>query len=299
MTFLTWEEQQIASVHQFCLHDAIVVQDLEEYTFHAPRVGFFLDDSLTPDGDTNPVTRFDEDVRTHNIPHRPASRPFLGTLDALAAELICQVLWRLDMYSLLEFRSVNQHARDLVEAFPPYRSVAAFPMLLGAVKALRCRSWSIESLISCILNPRCSFCGNHGDLVYLVTPERWCYPCFLDDTKNFIPVMPPTSEMTEEAALKILKRVLHVQCSPGHYGMRGEGYLHHQLVIFDRRALYRALLDTFDKYRFDERLHLLRYAVVLRAPYWDTYTQRFEEGLCRACATQRWKYWRGHSQIRH
>ncbi len=50
-------------------------------------------------------------------------------------------------------------------------------MLLGILLYMRCRSFSLSALIACIDNYKCVNCDNFGDMFYLITAERVCYPC--------------------------------------------------------------------------------------------------------------------------
>jgi hypothetical protein len=288
MAAIRWTQETQGIGILFPVDGVEAVQDFEEYTFHAPRPGFFLGDSLAPCGHENPVSRYERKNRSDNIKSSPSFPPFLGNLDHLPSELLCQVFTYLDICSLLTFRRVNQYAMEVVNSFPSFRSIYNFPKLLGAVEALQCRSWTAEAMMHCVLDERCR-CGHFGDLLYLVTPERWCYKCWLDcsdlGVQRFKPPM-----MAGEEGLSLRQHVPNVRLSVGYYGLNAKAAVSEPIVAFDMRALRCALPAACDWYGHDVRRgHPLRYTTVIRAPYWDAHSARFEEGFhCRACASQGW-----------
>jgi hypothetical protein len=275
----------------FSVDEGRAIHDFEEYTFRAPRPGFFLGDSLAPNGDINPVVRFEQDNREKKIPPCPSSRPYLGALDTLATELLCQICLHLDICSLLAFRCVNRHAKDVVDTFPPIRFLATFPKLLGAIQALQCRSWTVEALLHCVLDERCSVCGYFGDFLYLVTPERWCYRCWYKD-KTLGVQRVPSSVISQKEVLSTYQNVPNVRLSEGYYGVWGRVLLPRPMLVFDLRAIQGALPAASSwPHATVEKDHALRYTAVIRAPYWDAHAARFDEGFfCRACSSQGWTF---------
>jgi hypothetical protein len=154
-----------------------LVTDFDEYTFREPRPGFFLgDDSRTASGDINPILPFSLDGE--GIPECPTSPPFLGTLDKSPFEILNQILMQLDLLSLVAFRGINQRSRKTIDSLKAFQAVTAFPKLLGAVLRLQYRFFDLETPIKCIRDPNCRYCGHFGDMLYLITAERWCYKCW-------------------------------------------------------------------------------------------------------------------------
>lgn len=164
---------------QISVERGTLVADFDEYTFRAPRPGFFIgDDSRTPSGEINPITQFRRDG--DGIPECPPSSPFLGSLDRLPVKILPQILPYLDICSLAALRSVNQRSREIVDSLRTFWAVAAFPKLLDAVLQLQCRFFDLETLAGCIRDPTCSYCSHFGDMFYLITAERSCYKCWRD-----------------------------------------------------------------------------------------------------------------------
>jgi hypothetical protein len=186
---------------------------------------------------------------------------------------------------------MHQHVKNAIEDWPSFRTIVAFPKLLAAAEALQCRSWTIETLLRCIHDERCISCGHFGDLMYLVTPERWCYRCFLKDPQLAVKGL-KLENLGQEQADIAHRLAPKVQLVPGYYGWKAEGILRESKLAFDQRALLRLLPDSKEwlNSKVDEG-HPIYYAAMIRAPYWNKSTLRFEEGLiCRACASQGWVY---------
>lgn len=280
--------QQHAMIGHSSEH-GVVVTDFDEYTFQAPRPGFFLGDSFGEGGSDNPVSICAQNNDPSSIPVGRISLPFLGSLDSFPTELLCHVLGYLDFCSLIQFRRVNQHAMRVVDSLPPFHWVSTFPQLLGAAEALECRSWTLETMMHCILDERCSVCGNYGDILYLVTPERWCYKCWLSNRALVVQrISNRLSPMTEKQQTFALQNIPHVRLSIGHYGINGDVSTTDRMLAFDQRALKRYIPDLSSwPGHVVKSGHALRYTTVIRAPFWDIDKECYEEGfLCRACATQ-------------
>jgi hypothetical protein len=265
------------------------VQDFEEYTFQAPRPGFFLGDSLAPAGGDNPVLQFEQRNSKEQIPSGRSSRPFLGNLDSLPTELLLQICTYIDICSLLAFRRVNHHALHIIDSFPPFRSISTFPKLLGAAEALQCRSWSIQAIVHCVLDDRCSVCGHYGDLLYLVTPERWCYKCWLSSDDLVVQRFKPPMMSEQEGSLAC-QHIPNVRLSIGYYGLTGTVPGTEKNIAFDQRVLRRTLPTSCNWHGHNvKKGHPLRYGTVIRAPYRDCQTGHYEESFfCVACASQGW-----------
>jgi hypothetical protein len=120
-----------------------------------------------------------------------------------------------------------------VNNFPPFRSVAKFPRLLGAINTLQCHSYTIETLTRCVFDERCNICGNFGDFVYLVTPERWCYSCFLNEPNLGAQRIAP-SIMAQDKALQAYPHIPCARLSEGYYGLTGKIPVKQPQIVFDQ-----------------------------------------------------------------
>ncbi|KAH6680575.1 hypothetical protein B0J14DRAFT_557923 [Halenospora varia] len=289
------------SEEQLSFKSSILVTDFDEYTFRAPRPGLFLgDESRTPSGELNPITQF--------------------RLEAFEGDDLC---------SVVAFRSVNQRSRAIVDSLQSFQDVTSFPKLLGAALLIKASFFTLDQLAQCISNPKCTFCDHFGDLLYLITAERWCYACWrgnhtldVQHVPRTIPVLgpitrsqhahcrfggppilpemecsDPSPETLELNALRDHGHIPHVYLPVGYIGARAISYQTWPRLAFDQRAFYdrdeedkpnpRWLLEKTPSTILNYDPDPLRYAALIRAPYFDNLTQSWEEGfLCRACAAQ-------------
>ncbi|PVI00143.1 hypothetical protein DM02DRAFT_709153 [Periconia macrospinosa] len=293
------------------------VHDLDEYTFRAPRPGLFLGD-FPARSEKNRIclVKSPEKSADQMLPQQPIYDVTRNRLEALSPELICAVVPHLDIFSLFSFWATSRTLKNVIEAWPAFRRLTAFPRLLSSAIALQCRFWTVGDLIRCIQDERCACCGEFGDIMYLVTPERWCLSCFLKVLT--LVVYPEETQIPGgQETLDALKRVVsHVHLVPGAYGAgKPHGKVHDAYLVFDLRALepfFPAPSHWMLPWKlFPAPSHLklpwklfpnsvdwmhclkpyesrpFRYTTIVRAPYWNKLKLRFEEGLmCRACSSQ-------------
>lgn len=267
-----------------------VVVDFDEYTFRAPRPGYFLGDCRAPNGDLNPVT-LAAPLEGAPIPQCRPIPPYLGVFDRLPFEMTAHILLNLDIFSLIAFRAVNQRAKWTVDSLPEFQAVDAFPKLLASISTLQSRGFDLKTLAACIRNPACRYCGHFGELLYLVTAERWCYKCFRSKRRLMVLLAPVPRAATADTSgveEELKQRIPHVLVPSSYYGDNEIMSADKALLAFDYRA-FRARADSpaWKNPRTGSSLHPCRYMAVIRGPYFDEHTQSFEEGFhCRACAYQ-------------
>lgn len=152
----------------------ITVSSFDEYTFRAPRPGYFLgDESTYPNGNlccfANICLTDDGESKV------PTDHQQLSILHRLPAELLIKIILSLDLCVVTMLRGTARFVKSFIDSMPIFRSVVEFPKLLGAVLQLRCCSFDLQTLGRCLVNLKCLYCGNFGDMLYLITAERWCY----------------------------------------------------------------------------------------------------------------------------
>jgi len=201
-----------------------------------------------------------------------------------------QILLDLDIFSLVAFRSVNQRAKGMVDSLPAFQAVVAFPKLLPSILVLQSRFFDLKTLVACIRRPACSYCGHFGELLYLVTAERWCYSCFRANHQFQVLLAPSPSTTTDDTAnVEALKqRVPHVLVPAGYYGIYALKSSDTAALAFDHRAFAATPgSPAWANPTVGGGPHACRYMAVIRGPYFDEQTRSFEEGFhCRACAYQ-------------
>ncbi|KAK8079769.1 hypothetical protein PG997_007587 [Apiospora hydei] len=253
----------------------------------------------------NPVRLFRSHERA--LSDRPPWPLELGTLNALPLEILQQIMYELDMCSLLTFVGTNRSCGHIVTTLQDFKLVVSCPQLAGAVYQLRCRSFGLRQLAASIRSPECNCCGRFGDLFYLITAERLCYHCWRSD-RYWKAIFPNGGGGRRRALSTGLQRdaiaagLPHVSVPPGSYGAMGEGVMKERQIAFDRTSFF-ARLDTqrqqcgkaggdggdgccILEYRSAEP-DVSSYVATVRAPYFDETSQIWEEGFfCRACASR-------------
>lgn len=243
------------------------IASCQDVGYRCPRPGFFLGDDgsmstgkvLTPADELS--TKWD-----------------LGRLGVLPLELLHQIvddLAETDIRALVALRNCNRAAAAVVESYPDFQTVAAFPRALGALVRLAPEpsrtpasavsapsnnnsQVSLRALAKCLRTTSCASClrqreasGDstsnvpYGDYIYLLTPERVCYSCFRSQPEYL-----PVARFAEAAGNRLPQ--LHQQhkdlldnqpltkitVPTGRYGVLAR--LTQPVDLFDRRQVYAA-----------------------------------------------------------
>lgn len=237
-----------------------------------------------------------EEFRAHvDIRNADPSSQSIGLFDRLPMEIMDEILPNIDVCSLVAFRDINRRTKFIVDSLPMFKLVVSFPGLIYAVLELQCRFFSLGELVRCIHNPKCHYCDHFGDMLYLITARRMCYPCWTE--KENVPMIIPfeldnEEQVTSRIAIKLYGHVPHILLSPGTYGVRGAIGFNRPRVAFDQRG-FQADPETpsWEITRAERRPHTLSHMVTIRAPYFENSTGTWEEGfMCRACAYEGWDY---------
>ncbi|KIW67792.1 hypothetical protein PV04_07020 [Phialophora macrospora] len=111
----------------------------------------------------------------------PAKKPWasLGILGTLPSEIQYQVFAVTPISTLFDLRATNSHARQLIEQWPPFRTV----MTEGsdAIRALLATGagnlWTAQQVVDVLFTTQCEFCGEHGEIIQLLKLKRCCFRC--------------------------------------------------------------------------------------------------------------------------
>ncbi|KAL2261635.1 hypothetical protein VTK26DRAFT_3728 [Humicola hyalothermophila] len=115
---------------------------------------------------------------------RPSiATPFPRTPDTalgrLPLELLHDILLRLDMRSLFNFRRANLSSRQAVDSLNHYQAVAAHGLnVLCALLRTRLASGiSLLDFYHALCTKACALCGEFGGFASLLTWKRCCFAC--------------------------------------------------------------------------------------------------------------------------
>ncbi|RAK97688.1 F-box protein [Aspergillus ibericus CBS 121593] len=102
-----------------------------------------------------------------------------GHLDRLPLELLCEILPRLDMYSLFKLRQVNLRLRQAVDSLKQYQRVITHALnILGALLRTRLAvNVSLFDFDNALCTKTCLYCGEFGGFMLLPTWKRCCIEC--------------------------------------------------------------------------------------------------------------------------
>jgi hypothetical protein len=124
--------------------------------------------------------------REHVSIHQSIATPFqraptkgLGSLGRLPLELLHDVLLRLDMHSLFNFRQANLSSRQAVDSLNQYQAVVSHGLNLFCA-LLRTRlaiGVSLFDFFEALCTKACAFCGEFGGFISLLGWSRCCFPC--------------------------------------------------------------------------------------------------------------------------
>lgn len=256
-----------------------VVSDFNEFTFRAPRPGYFLGDAPDLEGQTYQPGQ--------PPPLTSRSPPYLGLLDKLPLEVIHSILAMSDVRTVAMFSKVSQLAEEMTKSLKGYQESFLFPGLLDAASMTHV-AVTIDELATLVRNPQCAHCRHFGDMFCLLALQRLCYPCWRTLYKKSLLDSPGLSSESHLSPSMFYH--------PGMYGEIGAMVVHKIVAAYN--SMEARVTDRMRRAKYQDPPEVpgfvhdapngWAYASTIRAPYWDEESGAFEEGFfCRACA------WRG------
>ena len=222
-------------------------------------------------------------------PFRRTSNIGLGSLDRLPLELLYDILLRLDMYSLFNFRQTNLSSRQTVDSLKQYQMVVSHGLNLFCA-LLRTRlaiGVSLFDFYDALCTKACALCGEFGGFISLLTWTRCCFTCLQE--------APETQLQTRAAARKQfhltkakLNQLRSFKTLPGIYSMRESVHksritvvsVHQAILVSGQQshALAQAKSTTSGQ---DQKFNFMGSCAL---PYYDRRIDRIEHGMsCAGC----------------
>ena len=156
----------------------------------------------------------------------------LGDLDRLPLELQSDILVRLDLQTLTDFRRVNRKAMDNVDALPEYKAI-----LLHNKNSLRAiLSVELGRFITCnelyitLQTKICERCGESAEFIYLLTCRRVCATC-LCRRIEYCPITIEDAERRFQVPCHPIQKLPAMRSLPGPFGPIGKTCLHCYTLI--------------------------------------------------------------------
>lgn len=146
----------------------------------------------------------------------------LGALfDRLPAELLHEVLDRLDVQSLTRFSRTCYQANAILDSNPSYQHLMSYaPDALAALSGIKLiRRYSLSQLNAVLQSQRCETCTGYGAFLFLPTCERCCWQC-LQFRKERLVVPPGVACKALDLAYDEIQQIPFMSNIQGRYGIR-------------------------------------------------------------------------------
>ncbi|KAK3361002.1 hypothetical protein B0T24DRAFT_513652, partial [Lasiosphaeria ovina] len=103
-------------------------------------------------------------------PFQRTSNTGLGSLDQLPLELLYDILLRLDMYSIFNFRQTNLKSRETVDSLKEYQAVVShgLNLLCALLRTRLAISVSLSDFYRAFCTKACTLCGEFGGSISLL-----------------------------------------------------------------------------------------------------------------------------------
>ncbi|KAL8644048.1 MAG: hypothetical protein Q9210_007448 [Variospora velana] len=142
-----------------------------------------------------------------------------STLESLPLELLHDIIYRLNLQTLIDLRSVNKRIRDLVTCTPAYRAITqhapnALRFMLSLATA---SSFSLIQLYNALLSIDCFLCGGFGDYLSALNCQRCCIGC-IANSPELSAINIDDVPAQHEPAREVLTAQTMAVTFPGLYG---------------------------------------------------------------------------------
>lgn len=219
-------------------------------------------------------------------PFQRDSHTGLGPLDGLPLELLHDVLLRLDMRSLFNFRQINLRSRQAVDSLRQYQMVVSYGLnlLCALLRTQLAATVSLTDFYCALCTKACTFCGEFAGFISLLTWNRCCFKCLQEAQETQVQTLGAVRKQfhltkAESAQLRSIKAL------PGIYSMSETVHKsrvilvsNHQTILVSGQQLHtsaQAPPGRNQKFRFMGSCAL---------PYRDRRTGKIEHGIsCAGC----------------
>ncbi|KAI1271330.1 hypothetical protein F5Y07DRAFT_22582 [Xylaria sp. FL0933] len=222
-------------------------------------------------------------------PFRRTSYTGLGSLDRLPLELLHDVLLRLDMHSLFNFRQTNLRSRQTVDSLKQYRVAVSHGLNLFCA-LLRTRlaiSVSLLDFYYALCTKACTFCGEFDGFISLLTWNRCCFKCLQGAPETQVQTLAAVRKQFHLTKAE-LDQLRSFKTLPGIYSMKESVHKSRVTVV----SIYQAILVSGQQPHAlaqaqlanSERNKKFNFMGSCALPYYDKRTGRVEHGMsCAGC----------------
>ncbi|KAI2602743.1 hypothetical protein GGR54DRAFT_487683 [Hypoxylon sp. NC1633] len=222
-------------------------------------------------------------------PFQRNSNTGLGSLNQLPLELLNDILLRLDMSSLFNFRQTNLPSRQVVDSLMQYRMVASHGLNLFCA-LLRTRLATGISLLDfyCALCTKtCALCGEFGGFISLLTWTRCCFKCLRLSAELRAESLASARKQLH-LPKAVSNRLVTFKTLPGIYSMDETEYKSRITVVSARQARTICGQEPYPliwgSSASSGRNMKLNFMASCALPYYDKRTGNVERGVsCAGC----------------
>ena len=134
--------------------------------------------------DTNSLAKFNlANISAPFLPRHAMSS--LGRLDSVPTEIICMILGRVDLSSLMNLGATNTTLRCVINNWLPFREVmtGGADVLRALLATKAAVMFTVPQISTAIFTTRCELCGECGTFLQLVKLARCCFRCLANDRR--------------------------------------------------------------------------------------------------------------------
>ncbi|EQK99073.1 Cyclin-like F-box [Ophiocordyceps sinensis CO18] len=213
----------------------------------------------------------------------------LGSLDRLPLELLHDVLLRLDMQSLFNFRQTNLRSRQMVHSLKQYQMVAlhGLNLLCALLRTRLAIGVSLFDFYHALCTKICTFCGEFGGFISLLTWNRCCFECLQRAQETQVQTLAAMRKQFHLTKAEI-RQLMSFKTLAGIYSMKESPYksritvvsVHQAMSVTGQQPRARAQAQPAKR----GRNQTLNFMGACALPYYDGRTGKVEDGMsCAGC----------------
>lgn len=213
----------------------------------------------------------------------------LGSLDRLPLELLHDVLLRLDMHSLFNFRQINLRSRQTVDYLKQYQVVVShgLNLLCALLRTRLAIRVSLFDFYYALCTKACTLCGEFGGFISLLTWNRCCFKCLQGALETQVQTLAAVRKQFHLTKAE-LDQLRSFKTLPGIYSM--EESVHksritvvsvHQAILVSGQQPHALAQAQPASSRRNKKFNFMGSCAL---PYYDRRTGRVEHGMsCAGC----------------
>lgn len=214
-----------------------------------------------------------------------------GLLERLPLEVLHHIMSEMDMDTLFKFRQVNLRLRHRADSLHKYQMAATHGLnaLCALLRTKLARHITLSTFYDGLCTKACSFCGEFGAFVKLMTWTRCCFTCFQNKASPIKPLagLGKTYHLTraEMRGLRSFKTL------SGHY-MLDQRLIRNRVIVTAHTEVLRIseqdptrpkpLLEGGSLNWSLSNLKKFAFMEVVALPYLGQRTGKVERGICCA-----------------